>query len=81
MIQSISKYVSFSWSNLSRFSIISSFVYHSDNHRVFIDNFSFSMSMRVKAQVIFATDSQRFLFGYTASWNSYFLDKTELREL
>jgi len=34
---------------------------------MFIDNFSFSMLMGVKAEVIFATDSQQFLFGYTAS--------------
>jgi len=39
------------------------------------------MLMEMKAQVIFATDSQRFLFGYIASYSSCFLDKTELCEL
>jgi len=34
--------------------------------------------MEVKAQVIFATDSQRFLFWCIASYSSCFLDEIEL---
>lgn len=37
--------------------------------------------MEMKAQIIFATDNQQFLFGYIAFYSNCFLDKTELCEL
>jgi hypothetical protein len=44
-------------------------------------NLSFFMLIEVKAQVIFAADSQQFLFGYIASYSNCLMDKIELCEL